>query len=252
MISSRDNNHIKLIRRLMDKAKYRREENRFIIEGIKPVEEALKRGLVEEIYLAEGVSVPVDFPVTDTVSGLLFKEISDTVTPQGILAVVRIPVYESGTIFQKDDCKIICLEDVRDPGNVGTIVRTAEGAGFDAIVFSKGCADVYQPKVVRATMGSVLRVPCLVCEDDFSGELDNLRQDGFTVYGAYLGGAVDYREPSYGGKSAVIIGNEANGLSDEAVSRCDELVMIPMKGELESLNAAVSAAILMYEVERNR
>ena len=253
MISSKDNNKIKHIKKLLEKSKTRREERRFVIEGFKAVREAVKRGLVDEIFLSEDVvELCDDLDVTDVVSSGLFKEISDTVTPQGILAIVRFPEYDIDELFSNKNCKLVCLEDVRDPGNIGTIIRTAEGAGMDGVMLSKGCADVYQPKVTRATMGSVLRVPCIVCEDDLTTELDRLKKSGFTLFGAYLDGAVDYREPDYGGKVAVLIGNEANGLTDETVAKCDKLIKIPMKGELESLNAAVSAAILSYEVDRHR
>ncbi len=251
MITSKDNNRIKRIKKLLEKSKTRREEGCFILEGFKPVLEAVKRGLATEIYVAESADVPEGITVTDTLGDTIFNSLSDTVTPQGIMAVVRIPEFDKDEIFGRDDCKVICLEDVRDPGNIGTIIRTAEGAGMDAVLLSKGCADVYQPKVTRSTMGSVLRVPCLSCEGTFAEEMDKLHDKGFTVYGAYLDGAVDFREPRYDGKIAVLIGNEANGLSDEVVKKCDKLIKIPMKGELESLNAAVSAALLSYEIERN-
>ena len=292
MITSKDNARIKHIKRLMDKAKVRREEGLFVLEGRKAVTEACRQGLACEIYLSEeliGETVPDEdrlfevwteisglspdvgrnnCPVMETLSTELFRQLSDTVTPQGVLAVVRMPEYDSEEIFQKEDCKIICLEDVRDPGNIGTIIRTAEGARIDAVVLSRGCADVYQPKVTRATMGSVLRVPCLSAEtlpsgqeersgdehggDGFPDAMRYLKSSRFSLYAAHLQGAVDYREPSYDGRVGILIGNEANGLSNEAAELADVKVKIPMKGELESLNAAVSAALLMYEVERNR
>lgn len=249
MITSKDNNRVKRIKKLLEKSKARREERLFVLEGYKPVLEAVKRGLAQEIYVAESADIPDGIEITDTLSDAIFNSLSDTVTPQGIMAVVRMPEFDEDEILGREDCKVICLEDVRDPGNIGTIVRTAEGAGMDAVLLSKGCADVFQPKVVRSTMGSVLRVPCLSCEAGFAEELNKLHDKGFTVYGAYLDGAVDYREPKYEGKAAVLIGNEANGLTDEAVAACDKLIKIPMKGELESLNAAVSAAVIMYEME---
>ena len=251
MITSIDNNRIKHIRKLLEKSKTRRQEKQFVLEGYKSVIEASRMNLVNEVYLAESADVPEGIEITDTLSDAIFNSLSDTVTPQGILAVVRMPEFDEDEILGRDDCKVICLEDVRDPGNIGTIIRTAEGAGLDAVILSKGCADVFQPKVTRSTMGSVLRVPCLSCNDAFAGKLDKLHDKGFTVYGAYLDGAADYKEPAYEGKVAVLIGNEANGLSDEAVAKCDKLIKIPMKGELESLNAAVSAAILAYEIGRN-
>ena len=248
MITSKNNQQIKRIHKLLSRAKSRREERCFVVEGVKVVREAVRQGLVEEIYAMEGMEVGDDIPVTDTVSEGVFREISDTVTPQGVMAVVRMPVYESGDIFQRERCRLLCLEGVRDPGNVGTMIRTAEAAGMDAILLSEDCADVYQPKVVRSTMGAILRVPCLIA--DFSEALEGLKKKDFTLYAAHLQGAVDYREPSYEGRIGILIGNEAKGLSEEVTALSDVCVKIPMQGEVESLNAAVSAALLMYETNR--
>ncbi len=251
MISSKDNNRIKLIKKIQTKAKQRREEKAFILEGFKPVREAVRLGLVSEIFISESANNSIDLPVSDVVEDRLFSDITDTVTSQGILAIVRMPEYDNNRYFEKDNCKLLCLEEVRDPGNVGTMIRTAEAAGFDAILLSPGCADVYQPKVVRSTAGAILRMPCLSCGNtDFVGELNELKGKGFTLYATHLQGAVDFKEPSYDGRVGVLIGNEANGLSDEATSFADVRVKIPMQGEVESLNAAVAASLLMYEVQR--
>ncbi len=266
IITSRDNEHIKHIRKLLGRAKSRREERCFVIEGLHPVEEALKRGLVQELVLSGGLKDSVgEFPqpvqqmqktaeeqsITVTeVAKTLFDDLSDTVTPQGIMAVTRMPEYDRKSMLSGENCKVICLEDVRDPGNIGTIIRTAEGAGMDGILFSSGCADIFQPKVVRSTMGSVLRVPCFFCEGKITDELMSMKEEGFTLYAAHLQGSADYREPEYNGKIGILIGNESAGLSDEVTEICEKKVRIPMSGELESLNAAVSAALLMYEVRR--
>ena len=243
MISSRDNNHIKLIRRLMDKAKYRREENRFIIEGIKPVEEALKRGLVEEIYLAEGVSVPVDFPVTDTVSGLLFKEISDTVTPQGILAVVsKTPAAQPDV---PKGSNILILDKLQDPGNLGTIIRTADAAGYGAIIAVKGTGDIYSPKVARAAAGSLFRVPVTYADTE-ADALDLARSWGKKVFCTSFDTDIMYYDANLSRDAAIVIGNEGNGVSETFIREADELIKIPMRGSIDSLNAAVAAAVIMY------
>ena len=245
MLVSKDNKRIKNIRQLLNSKKRRREEGLFVIEGKKPVDEAVRCGLVEEIYVSEGYDG--DAPEgAEIVGEKLFKEITDTVTPQGIMAVVRFPEFDKNEIYNREACRVICLEDVRDPGNVGTIVRTAEAAGFDAVVMSGECADVYQPKVVRSTMGSILRVPCIECEGGFVDELNLLKQKGFTLYAAHLEGAVDYREPEYAGRTAILIGNEAKGLTAVATDSADVAVKIPMQGEVESLNASIAAALLMY------
>lgn len=271
MITSKDNSRVKLVKKLLSKSKYRREEKAFILEGFKPVNEAVRLGLVRDIYFSEAVceeahlyhkkySLLLDYlnknsdaisPNVDVISNVLFEEISDMVTGQGVFALVEFPTYDTSALFDEENCKLLCLEEVRDPGNIGTMIRTAEAAGFDAIVLSPGCADVYQPKVVRSTAGAILRMPCMLCEKaDFIGKLKELKEKGFKLYATHLQGAVDYREPSYEGRVGVIIGNEANGLSDEATAQADVRVKIPMHGEVESLNAAVAAALLMYEADR--
>ena len=252
MITSKDNSRIKLIKKLLDKPKYRREENAFVLEGLKPVEEAVRQGLVKEIFVSESENNnAIVFDKIEVVEDSIFKGLSDTVTPQGILAIVKIPEYDNRVIFEKEKCRLLCLEEVRDPGNVGTMIRTAEAAGFDAVLLSPGCADVYQPKVVRSTAGAILRMPCLYCDEStFAGQLELLKGNGFTLFATHLQGAVDFKEPAYDGRVGVLIGNEANGLSDEATQLADVKVKIPMQGEVESLNAAVAAALLMYEVNR--
>lgn len=141
------------------------------------------------------------------------------------------------------------LEDIQDPGNMGTILRTAEGAGMSGVILSKGCVDVFNPKVVRSTMGGLFRVPFYVCEDVVS-EMVDLHGRGFSFYAAHLQGKENYCRVSYDGKVGILIGNEAKGLSDPVADLADVKVKIPMEGELESLNAAVSAALFSYEVWR--
>ncbi|MBQ7201485.1 MAG: RNA methyltransferase [Eubacterium sp.] len=274
MIISKDNQRIKHIRQLLGSKKTREADRLFVIEGRKPVDEAIREGLVEEVYVSEDYEgeVPDDAQV---VGAKLFKDITDTVTPQGILAIVRMPKFDRESVYAGADCKLICLEDVRDPGNVGTVIRTAEAAGFDAVVLSEECADIFQPKVVRSTMGSILRVPCFRCGDrvgtgsvgaeqdrdsqetlekklrGFDIELAELKRRGFTLYAAHLEGAVDYTEPKYAGKTAILIGNEARGLTDRVTECADVAVKIPMFGKVESLNASVAAAVLMFNSNRN-
>ncbi|MBO4396535.1 MAG: RNA methyltransferase, partial [Eubacterium sp.] len=216
IITSRENEHIKLLRKLLGRSKARREEKCFVIEGINPVAEALKRGLARELVLSGGLKDSAGvFPekvqeliteadrqsvVVTEVAKTLFDSISDTVTPQGVMAVTRMPEYDRRSVLSVENCKLLCLEDVRDPGNIGTIIRTAEGAGMDGILFSSGCADVYQPKVVRSTMGSVLRVPCFFCEGSMTDELSSLKKEDFTLYASHLQGSTDYRAPAYDGR----------------------------------------------------
>ena len=141
----------------------------------------------------------------------------------------------------------LILEDIQDPGNLGTMIRTGEGAGVDGILMSKGTVDIYNPKTIRSTMGSLYRVPFLYT-GDLTQTIGQLQKTGIRVYAAHLKGTKSYREPDYAEGAAFLIGNEGNGLKEETAALADEYIRIPMQGKLESLNAAVAAALLMYEV----
>lgn len=268
MIASMANAQIKHIQKLMKQPRTRRQEQVFVVEGWKMVSEALVRSLVLYLYVKESekdtfvshlqelgcAALSADVPV-EIVADSVFRQLSDTVTPQGILAMVQMPHYSreeillgnAGGVYK--ETKVLVLEDIQDPGNMGTILRTAEGAGMSGVILSKGCVDVFNPKVVRSTMGALFRVPFYVCEDVVS-EMVDLHGRGFSFYAAHLQGKENYCRVSYDGKVGILIGNEAKGLSDPVADLADVKVKIPMEGELESLNAAVSAALFSYEVWR--
>lgn len=259
MIESVSNAHVKKINRLKKSARFRRKEKCFIAEGFKLVEEAFSHDKVRQVYVSSEVedeyfsrfSHKISESCIERVSASVFREISDTATPQGILALVEMPEYSREEIVAKENAALVCLEDIRDPGNLGTIIRTAEGAGMSALVMSEGCVDLFNPKVVRATMGAMFRMPFYITKN-MTTEVEYLRSEGFTMYAAQLDGTMIYSECSYEGKTGILIGNEANGIRPETSAVTDEKIIIPMEGGVESLNAAVSAAILMYEVHRKR
>ena len=259
MIESSTNAQIKKIQKLKKSARNRRNEGLFIAEGVRLVEDALAYRMVEKVYLSENVkeeyfdrlSHKLKEADIEYVSSKVFQEISDTESPQGVLAVVQMPGYDRSTVVEREDAAVICLEDIQDPGNLGTIFRTAEGAGMSAVIMSAGCVDLFNPKVVRATMGAIFRLPFFITEN-MTKEAERLKQEHFSVYAASLEGARLYTEETYEGKCAVIIGNEANGIKQETQQAATHKIKIPMEGQLESLNAAVSAALFMYEIHRNR
>ena len=146
---------------------------------------------------------------------------------------------------------LLILENLQDPGNLGTILRTAEGAGVTGVILSKGCVDLYNPKTIRSTMGSVYRVPTLYTED-LCQTVEVLKKHGICSYAAHLKGANFYDQENYQSGTAFLIGNEGNGLTEELTEKADTLIRIPMEGQLESLNAGVASAILMYEAYRQR
>ena len=172
----------------------------------------------------------------------MFQKVSDTVTAQGVLAVVKMNEYDLDSLIKEDGLYLV-LETIQDPGNLGTIIRTAEGAGVDAVIMSKDTVDIYSPKVVRATMGALFREP-FVYVDDLSATVKKLQSKGIKCYAAHLKGERTFWEEDFIKGTAFFIGNEGNGLSDELSSKADRLIKIPMEGQLESLNAAVSASLL--------
>lgn len=257
MIESSSNVQIKHIQKLKKSARYRKKNQSFLVEGWKMVHEALKCGLVQQIYLSASAGTTEmakevqKHQTVEFVSAKLFADISDTKTPQGILAVVTMPEYKIEDYIEKSDVSFLCLEAINDPGNLGTMIRTAEGAGMTGVILSKDSVDLFHPKVVRATMGSMFRVPFFVT-DEFVDFMHLLQKKKFKLYAAHLNGTSSYTEVSYQGKIGILIGNEANGLTDEVAETADWKVKIPMKGELESLNASVSAALFMYEMLRRK
>lgn len=256
MITSINNSQIKNIIQLQKKGKARREQQLFVVEGIKMVKEATSNHLVK-IYVSESYmeqaskQLDLDLYPYDTVTDQIFKQVSDTITPQGILATVRIPEYTLEEILLHENENLLILEDIRDPGNLGTIFRTAEGAGITGIILSADSVDLFNPKVIRSTMGSVYRVP-FVYVDKLKDVLLKVKEKGIRLYAAHLNGKRFYDEELYLGHQGILIGNEANGLTTEISELADCLVKIPMSGQVESLNAAMAAGILMYEVARQQ
>ena len=256
MITSPDNKKIKNVVQLLTKSKARKEQDAFVIEGIKLFEEA-PEDMIKEVYVSESCgyrSIKLDKVPHEMVKDEVFRKCTDTLTPQGVLCVVskkhwtlrdmRERATEPAPVY-------MVLETIQDPGNLGTIMRTAEGAGVAGIVMNNETVDIYNPKTVRSTMGSIFRVP-FVYESDLKKSVEELKRAGVTCYAAHLKGSCSCYETDFKGPTAFFVGNEGNGLSDELTGLADNLIKIPMGGKLESLNAAVSAAVLMYEARRQR
>lgn len=277
IISSKDNKKIKYIRSLLEKGSIRKKSKTFVVEGIKLTDEALECGKVVEIVCAKSLYDEIisddlsgnrllaenDKNITNyvkkrssllVVSDMVFKSLSETKTPQGILAVVEMPDYgllDKGFLEQaytkNGKIKLLVLEDTADPGNLGTIMRTAEAAGVTGVIMGKGTVDIFNPKVVRSTMGSIFRLPFAYVED-LKETIQELKNQGISFYATHLKGEKSYKDIKYSDRSAILVGNEARGLSDEVADLADTYVLIPMQGKVESLNAAVAAALMMYEV----
>ena len=214
---------------------------------------ATSTGSVENSHSDYSTSIRASEMITwmnhEVVTEEQMKKLTDTVTPQGILCVVRQPSYTMEDIINHPGHRLIMiLEDIQDPGNLGTIFRTAEGAGASGIIMTKGCADLFNPKVVRSTMGSIYRVPFFVT-DDIEQTINLVKNAQIEVFAAHLKGEHFYDEIEYK-DAAFLIGNEGRGLKDSTASLADTYIKIPMSGELESLNASMAAGILMYEHNR--
>ena len=225
--------------------KGRRESGCFLVEGRKMVEEALASAFdVETVLVQEGMELPdgLTMPVYELPAHVL-AAVCDTKTPQGIAAVVRMK--EQSALGKH----IVVLDGVQDPGNVGTIIRTADAAGLDGVLLSNQCADVFSPKVLRATMGSIFRMN-LRTTDDLPGELTKLREKGYSILSSQLDGTLFYERQGVAERFALIIGNEGNGVSEQVQQTATHRVRLPMRGGAESLNAAIAAAIMMYELMR--
>ena len=259
MITSTANQQVKQLIQLNKKAKFRSERDMFVVEGPKMFGEAPKER-IEKAYLSESCfekqyggqqdRLPAGI-ACEVVQDSVFKAMCDTQTPQGVLCLVKQYHYTLEELLKKERPLFLVLENLQDPGNLGTIMRTAEGAGVTGVILSKGSVDIYNPKTIRSTMGSIYRVPFLYAED-LQQVLELLREKGVRSYAAHLQGTETYDREDYTGGTAFLVGNESNGLSQELVSCADCYIRIPMEGQLESLNAGVAASILMYEAYRQR
>lgn len=256
MITSTSNPRIKNLVSLGKKAKERREQGAFLIEGRKMLEEAPKEW-IREIYLSEAFVCEkknwdfikkIDY---EALADHVMKAVCNTVTPQGVLAVLRIPEWDFEKNVQSPGGCFLFLENIQDPGNLGTILRTAEAAGVTAVIANSATVDLYNPKTVRATMGSIYRVPFFSVEN-FEHTIQKLKNNGAKIYAAHLNAEKIYDEPDYNETCGFLIGNEGSGLTESALALTEEYIKIPMEGMVESLNAGTAAAILMFEVCRQR
>ncbi len=257
MITSQSNARIREVIRLQKSAKERRKQKLFVVEGTKLVTEAASYGKLQKVYVSETVwekEVKDDIfggCGYDVVTDKVFVSMSETVTPQGVIGLVRIPDYKLETMLADKNGSILLLDDLRDPGNLGTIMRTAEGAGMSGVILSRESVDLFNPKAVRSTMGAIFRVPFYYTED-LVEVIESLKQNRIPVYGTMMKGSIIYDMPDYRMGAGIVIGNEANGISEKVAVHLTQTICIPMEGSLESLNAAVSAAIIMYEVARQK
>ena len=256
MITSAQNTQVKNVIKLNQKAKARREQGLFIAEGRKMFLEA-PDDWIEKVYVAESLLDDEEIMQKagrfswDAVENSVFRQMSDTQTPQGVLTVLRQPSYQLEDLLKQEAPLLMVLEDLQDPGNAGTIIRTGEGAGIGGVFLTKTCVDITNPKVIRATMGSIYRIPFFYVEDVVLLK-QKLQNCGIRFFAAHLQGKNAYDRESYQEGTAFLIGNEGKGVSRLVKEKCDFVASIPMFGDIDSLNASVATGVLAYEIVRQR
>ncbi len=264
IITSNKNQRIKDLQKLNKDSRFRRQQGVFIVEGIRmfaelPVERVRQVVLSETAWSRYRTEfADMGFGLADenfmVVKDYLYENISQTKSPQGLMAVVECMHYTLEDLMKpmrEGETPIyLILETLQDPGNMGTIIRSSEAAGVAGVIIGGASCDPYSQKVVRSTMGAIFRVPFIISEN-LSADIEKLKKNGVFIYGAHLNGTPLYEE-NLNKPVAFLIGNEGNGLSDEVAATADGLIRIPMEGSVESLNAAVSATLLAYEAYRQR
>lgn len=260
MITSTSNTRMKRLVNLRKKRRARDEEGVFLVEGIRMFREVPPDKL-QEVFVSESFYKKEKETVekvlargnirAELVSDTVFSHISDTKTPQGILCVVKQMDHTLNSMIKGEQRHLLVLDNLQDPGNLGTIVRTAEGAGVNGVIMSADCVDIYNPKTIRSTMGSVYRMPFCYAEN-LEEAIEKIKEAGIHTYAAHLLGENDYDQEDYRTSCAFFIGNEGNGLREEIAQAAQTYVKIPMSGQVESLNAAIAASVLMFEVRRQR
>ena len=257
-ITSKDNELIKHIRKLKDK-KYRDESNEYVVEGVKLVEEAVKENAkIKQIIVCEDTTRTYEIPThimieiakyeCISVSDKIFNIITQVTNPQGIMAIIEKNAQDAQIDYSQDI--IVVLDDVQDPGNLGTILRTVDSIGLNQIIVSKGTADAFNSKVVRSTMGAIFRIKIIEVED-LAQAIKEMRKHHFKLMVTSLQTKNSIYDIDFN-KKIIVIGNEANGVSKEIQDMADEKAKIPMLGRTESLNASVAAGVVMYEYVRQK
>jgi len=245
-ITSRKNPKIQHIKKLGSSKSYRTESGEFVCDGAKLLDEAVSNGadITFVVYCGDvPKTVLGNVPVYEVTRDII-EYVSPMKTPQNIIFTCKIP---ERTVNLAEEGKYVVIEGVQDPGNVGTIMRTARAMAYDSVILLPGCADLYSPKTVRSTMGAIFRQNAFEADLDFLADMKN---NGVVLMGAALQeDSVDIREVKFK-NFAVCIGSEGRGLSEELLKLCEKKIIIPMMQECESLNAAIAAGIIMWESVR--
>ncbi len=250
-ITSPDNSLVKHVKKLQTKS-YRAKSGEYLLEGYRLVRDAIENGVELKNIIVTDTFDASEFSHLDLIvmPEKLFNQLKTTVNSQGIMAVAKINARVFDETIAKNGSFFIYLDGIQDPGNLGTIVRIADAGGVDGVLLSKTCVDIYNPKTIRSTMASMFNVP--VYEECDKNALDMLKNIGFDLVAGSLEAKSSHFEAKYSPCTVIVIGNEANGITDEVMSMCNLPVKIPIYGKAESLNASVACGILVYEILRQR
>ena len=254
-INSKDNEKIKYAKSLL-KGKHRKEEEKFLVEGLRIIKQSIECDCEIDyvLYTKEFEKKNEEFiAYLETLNIRLYsideklvKEFSQTENTQGVFAIIKSKVFTLDDVFKEDNDFLLILDRIQDPGNMGTLIRSADASGVNGIIVLKGSVDVYNPKVIRSTMGSVFN--SIIVEEDNSC-LIKLKNEGYKIISSSLETDKYYHDINYTGKIALVIGNEGNGIDEYILDNSDEKVKIPIYGKAESLNAAIAGGILMYDIK---
>ena len=258
MITSNSNAKVKQLLTWQKKRKSREEAGIYIVEGLRMFVEA-PEAKVKEVYVSESfynkkkeeLNLDKWGRKLEILSDSVYSHVSDTKTPQGVLVVMEQTKYSLEEVIAGETPLLMVLDNLQDPGNLGTILRAGEAAGVTGVVMSSDTVDIYNPKVIRSTMGSIYRMPFVYVED-LPEVVKMLNEKEIHTYAAHLKGTHSYEADDFTKGTAFLIGNEGNGLRDEVADAAEIYVKIPMCGEVESLNAAIAATVLMFEAARQR
>jgi TrmH family RNA methyltransferase len=254
-------NQVKLINALKDSSIRRKKTHSFFVEGLKTVIEAISSDYSIEFIVASDKFLRNQGNIllqalnekeikVFRISQELYSKLSDTISPQGLMAIVKSKIYDGSILFKKS-CLTVALDRIGDPGNMGTIIRTADAAGASGLILSKGCVDVYNPKVIRSTMGSIFHLP-FVQTDDLVQTLNEFKRNNGRVVTTHLKANKYYFNVDYTVPTVIVMGQEDEGVLEEIVNISDELIQIPMPGSAESLNVAIASGIILFEAVKQR
>lgn len=254
-IKSKDNKLIKFILHLNSSSSFRKRENMFFCEGLRLCTDAMKSGVIIKAAFFTDATADKYSDLLDLLcdrgvevcllSDSIFKLVSETQNSQNVAVLCEMPSFE--TIDYVSLKRVVALEHIQDPQNMGTILRSAEALGVDCIILSKDCCDIFSPKVLRGSMGAVFRQK-LIIADDFYAVLTAMKDRNIRIYAAVPRGGLDILSVDFNIPCCAVIGNEGNGLSDGVVALCSDRISIKMNGNAESLNAAVASSIIMWEM----